>query len=274
MAESKLTITTFPWNLGGDGINETGKTILRESGRSTDLAFLTVMAQKQSDGKLIPLTDINPELTAAFLTCGANGGDIAAYAAAADGEFAINVDGTLIDVTGLDFNTVAVTALQQVEEVINSEANGLFRCEYDLAGDVFSFISTKTGLPASTITVLTAVSGGGGTDISGASFLNGLTSVGVVTDATGEVTGSIPAGLLMNDDIAFALIDAADVTGQHLMIAGAHAGKFIDEAFIILENSLTLDSIIAATGKTIRQHLQDMNIFAQPTDNHQQIQPI
>jgi len=119
---------------------------------------------------------------------------------------------------------------------------------------------------------LTAVVAGAGTDISGAGHLNGLTTVGTVTDATGELSSAVPAGILMvDDDITAAALVAGDITNQHLLIGG---NKYIDEDMIILEGGLTLASIVAATGKTIRKHLEDLDIFPTPSDNHQQIQPL
>lgn len=267
MSESKLTLQNQPWDLGGNGIFKDDKTVLQDAGRSTDLAFLTVMAIKQSDGKMIPLTDINPALTGAKMVCGANGGDLAAWQAVGDGAFKIFVDGTEHDITGLVFTSVV--ALTDVIGIIKAAVAGLFDVEYDALGDVFTFVSKKSGLPASSIAVLTA--GSAGTDISGTGFLNGLTTVGTVTVATGEATESIPAGLLMSDDIASATIVAGDVDDQPLLIGG---GKLVDEDLIILENSLTLASIIVATGKTIRQHLQDIDIYPRKSQNNQQIQPI
>lgn len=269
MAESKLTLTTFPWDLGGDGVVKTGETILQDAGRAAVMTFLTVMAKKQSDGKLIPLTDVNPALTSASMTCGTSGA-VATYQFA-DCEFAINIDGNLTDVIGIDMT--AITALTDVAGAINAIAIPLgVICTFNEETVAFTFTSLKKGLPASSITVLTAVVAGAGTDISTALILNGLTGVGTVTAATGEVTAGIPAGILMVDeDITAAALVAGDVTNQHLLIGG---NKYIDEDLIILENSLTLASIVTATGKTVRQHLEDLDIFPTPSDNNQQIQPI
>lgn len=267
MSESKLSLNTRPWDLGGKGIIKDDKTILQDAGRSAVLAFLTVMAEKQSDGKLIPLTDINPALTSAKMVCGANGGNLAAWQAVGDGAFKIDVDGTILDITGLVFTAVA--ALTDIMGIIDAALSGRAGIAYDAIGDVFTFFSLKSGLPASSITVLTA--GSAGTDISGTGFLNGLTTVGTVTVATGEITASIPAGIYMGDDIAAATIVAGDITNQDLLIGD---DKMIDEDLIILENSLTLASVISATGLTIRQHLQNIGIYPRKSTNAQQIQPI
>lgn len=158
---------------------------------------------------------------------------------------------------------------ESISEIINAEAAGRFVCYFD--GDAFVFVSPNLGLPKSTITVLSAVSGGAGTDISGASYLNGLTAVGTVTAATGEESTAIPAGIYWGNDILAATIAAGDVTGQNILV-----GKTVelDESAIVLEGSLTLDDIVSATGRTIRKHLSDLGIFARSTEYFQNIQPI
>lgn len=268
MGEEKLTNSTFPWDLGGLGKVHDDKTILQDAGRAAVLAFLTVMAEKQSDGKLIPLTDVVPTLTSASLACGVNGGAVAAYQNA-DSEFAINIDGTLTDI---QVDMTAIVALTDIASAINTISVPLgVLCSYNEETNTFYFSSLKQGLPDSTITVLTAVAGGSGTDISGATHLNGLTAVGTVTAATGEVTSSIPAGILMSDDITAAALVAGDVTNKVLLVG---SDKMIDEDLIILENSLTLASIVVSTGKTIRQHLELLGIYPRKSVNSQQIQPI
>lgn len=265
--ESKLTIDTTGTILGGAGNFRDDETVLQDAGRSIDLATFTVMAKKASDLKLIPLTDINPALTSAKMVCGTNGGNAAAYIAVSDGAFKINVDGTLLDLTGIDFS--GITLLIEVEEILNEAADGRFRVLFDRGNDIFTFVSNKQGLPESIVTVLTA--GSAGTDISGAGFLNGLTTVGTETAATGEVSASIPIGLFWSNEVLAATIVAGDVTNQKLLVGGDIR---LDEDKIILENSLTLASIITATGKTVEQHLQDIGIFPAKTFTNGQIAPV
>lgn len=265
--ESRLTVNTRGFHLGGDGKFKDDQTFAQDAGRAAVLAFLTVVSRQQSDQKLVPLTDINPALTAASMLCGANGGNLAAWQAVGDGSFTIVVDGTSLDITGLVFT--GITALTDIAGIINIGLALRALCFYDEVGDVFTFVSPKTGLPASTITVLTA--GSAGTDISGASFLNGLTTVGTVTDATGETSVSIPAGLFVSDDITAASLVAGDVTNQNLLVGSDYQ---VDEDQIVLENSLTLASVVVATGKTIREHLQDMGIYPTKAQNDKQIAPI
>lgn len=265
--ESKVTLDSTGTILGGSGNSRDDETILQDAGRSAVLATFTVMAKKASDLKLIPLTDINPALTSAKMVCGTNGGNAAAYIAVSDGAFKINVDGSLLDITGIDFS--GITLLKEVEEILNEAADGRFKVLFDRGNDIFTFVSNKQGLPGSSITVLTA--GSAGTDISGASFLNGLTTVGTVTAATGEASASIPAGIYFGNEILAATIVAGDVTNQKLLVGG---NIQLDEDKIILENSLTLSSVIAATGQTIEQHLQELGIFPTKSFTNGQIAPI
>lgn len=268
---STVTVDTTGIILAGSGYFKDDATIAQDAARVADLVRYTLLAKNATSKKLVPLTDVAPALTPAYLTCGANGGNIAAYELVTDGEFAITIDGEAIDVTGLNFDTA--TTFQQVEDTINNALAGRALCVYDALADVFSFYSLKQGLPQSSITVLSAVSGGSGTDISGASYLNGLTGTGTVTAATGGDGEDRPAAILISDDIATADLVAGDVTNQKVWFKGDPL--WLDEAKVILENSLDLDDTIIALGMTIRDYMeQNMNIFTRDTYVNDQIAPV
>ena len=270
--QATQTQNTEGFWLRGDYSYKDDKTFLQDAARAAVLAQYTVVATQQSSGKLVPLSDINPALTSASLKCGANGGLVAAYQNA-DSEFAINIDGQLTDI---QVDMTAITALTDIADAINAISVPLgVLCSFNEAegaNGTFYFSSLKKGLPASTITVLTAVAGGTGTDISGATHLNGLTGVGTVTAATGEASTSIPSGIFIGTDIAAADLVAGDVTDQLVAIVGDPAD--FDDSKVVLEGSLTLDSVVAATGKTIRQHLHDLSLIASSTDEIFQAQPL
>lgn len=80
-----------------------------------------------------------------------------------------------------------------------------------------------------------------------------LTNI-AATDGT-----EIPAGL-MAETVPFAEIAAGDVTNTCLYIK---IGR-INEASIVLENSLTLDSVIASRDQTIRDLLHLIDIYPEP----------
>jgi hypothetical protein len=198
---------------------------------------------------------------------------VAAYQNA-DNEFAITIDGQL---TNIQWDGTAITALTDIAPAINaiSVPLGVF-CSYNEAegaNGTFYFSSLKKGLPDSRITVLTAVVGGTGTDISGATHLNGLTTVGTVTDATGELSTALPSGFFGGLDIPQADIVAGDVDNQKIMVKGYP--KKLVESKVVLENSLTLATVIPSQGKTIKEYIQDtLDIILMPTENDQFIAPI
>lgn len=263
--QTKTSYDTTGWDMGGRGVYNDDVTIKEDAGRSGDLLFLTILAMESAQ-KMIPLTDVNPALTSASLLCGANGTNAAGYIAVSDGSFQITIDGVALDITGLDFSNI--TVLKEVEEIINAALAGQGRVEYNTGDDVFTFYSNKVGLPESSITVLTA--GTAGTDISGAGFLAG--TAGAVTAATGEPSSAIPAGILGSNDIAEADIQAGDVDDVKVFTSGEP--KYFNEDKIVLENSLTPDTVIPATGKTIRYTLYELGLVIQPTQNTEQIAPV
>ena len=93
----------------------------------------------------------------------------------------------------------------------------------------------------------------------------------ILTDVTSE---SSPVGLLWSQDVAAAGIVAGDVTGIKLMVGG---NIRIDEDKIVLENSLTLASLItvpAGKQRTIRQALAELGIFATKSYTNGLIAPV
>ncbi|MHC4397716.1 MAG: hypothetical protein ACYS1A_18895, partial [Planctomycetota bacterium] len=111
--EASLTVDSSGPIIRGEKVHRSDQTLSRIIGRATDLEFLTVMAQKASDQKWGPLTNLAIAKTHAKMVCGAIGGTLPEFAANSDAEFAITVDGVLINVTGLDMtglDSVADTA--------------------------------------------------------------------------------------------------------------------------------------------------------------------
>lgn len=151
--------------------------------------------------------------------------------------------------------------MENIAEIINGAALGRFFCAFN--GDAFVFTSPEFGTD-SIVTVLSAVSGGGGTDISGAGFLNGLTSIGTPTAGAGGTGSDLPQGIYMGDDIAAATLVAGDVVDAPILIFGA----VVDEGKLVLENSLDLDDVVGAGDvgtKTIRDILRGISIIPRTT---------
>ena len=375
----------------GELYAKNGQTFLQDASRAADLECGTIVAQYPLTLKWVPLTTIaDVEPISAKAVCGANGGNLAAWAAVSDGEFAITVDGVAHSVTGLDTSAAiaggtsgkmvcganggnlgayqavgdgefsiivdgtvrditgivltSVVALTDVVGILSTACAGLVDVEYDALGDVFTFVSRSTGATSSA-SVLTAVSGGSGTDISGASFLNGLTAVGTPTAGTGstfkladiadviqaetagyldvlydeqadvftfvskttglvstitvlsavaagagtDISGSgflnglaatltqgdgydgteIPSGVIL-ETIEAADLVSGDVTDIKVGIGGS--AVVFREGFLVLENSLTMASVVESQNKTIERLLREISIYPQETQAIESLQ--
>lgn len=252
--------TNKPFFLGGgDRITRGQQTFLQDAAREAALAPFTVVA-KNSAGKWVPLGDVDVPQTSAYLTCGTIAGNAAAWEAVTDGEFRITVDGETIDVTGIDFSGLA--AVTQIPDFINSNENvaGKFRVvDVDGAGTSVRIESLKKGTPNSSITVLSAVPEGTGTDISTGTTLglDGQTGAGggVVTAATGDNFTTVPAGIYIGTSITAAALVAADVTKKQVLVGGFPV--YVDEDQLVFEASQTLASVITVNGinKTVEDYL-------------------
>lgn len=247
----------YPFFLRGEPHTRELETLAQDASRAAALAPFTLMG-KDSAGKWAPLTDVNPALTAAYLTCGALAGNLAAWQAVTDGEFGVNVDGVAINLTGLDFS--GISALTGIATVINLAAAGRFTViDNDGAGGSFTLVSPKLGLGASSITVLSTVAGGTGTDISaGTVGLNGASGTGSVTLATGSLYETVPAGIYIGAEVTAAALVAGDVENKPITVLGTD-GLTVDKNQLVLENSLALTDVIKARGinKTIEDYLAD-----------------
>ena len=143
---------------------------------------------------------------------------------------------------------------RNIADVINDVAAGRFYVTYD--GAQIDFYSPTLG-PFSSVSVLSAVPAGGGTDISGAGFLNGLTGVGTATAGTGGDGSDLPSGIIL-DTLTAAQLVAADVTGVPVLIGG---NIICDTNQIVLENSLALTTVVAARAQTIQSVLEGRGIW-------------
>ena len=121
--------------------------------------------------------------TNALLTGGTGATAVAAtYAAVTDGEFTISLEGTAYDITAIDFTGVTTMAgvAAKIQAAIIAQTGLSF---ITVVWSTNKFIITSR----ISISVLSAVSGGSGTDISGAgatAFMDSDTGNGTVTAAT------------------------------------------------------------------------------------------
>ena len=253
--------SNFPFVLGGDAMAAIDETFAQDATRTTALAYGTILS-KTSAGKWGALTDVSKVVqTPATMTCGANGGNLAAWQAVSDGEFAITINGTLTNFTGIDFGSIV--GLEDIPETLNYYMAGKLIAEYDQTNDIIKFVSAGEGV-GQTLTVLTAVVGGSGTNISGTGFLNGLTTVGTAVAGTGDVMPGVPAGISARA-LTAAQIVAADVTDFTVINFGR--GLILDQDQVTLENSLALTDIVYANNKnkSIRDCMNEIGITFKDT---------
>lgn len=251
-AQAETDHSVTPQIIGDDNYLE-AQTIAQDATRAVDLVDMTVMAQIASSRKWTPLRDVDPAATPGSLLCGVQGTNIAGWQAVTNGSFKIGFDGEdPIHLTGLDFSSC--TILATLFETIEAALAGRGHCTYDPKTAKFGFSSATMGVN-SAVSYLTA--GTSGTDISGAGFLNGLTGTGVITAGTGLDGSHVPRGIYRGGTIAAATIVAGDTTGE------IHIGGYcqVNETDLVLENSLTLNTVIPDTKETIRAALHRCGFY-------------
>ena len=187
--------TNNKWIFSNDGVSSTdvgGGTGTITAGDGIDIAAGVVSTDLATNGGLeISSTELkvkSAEDTAGYLTGGSNATTVVAtWTAVSDGEFTISIDGVSYDVTGIDFST-GVTDMDgvasKIETALRAATSGTETVILDT--DHFLITSGTTGAN-SQVSVTSAVSGGGGTDISGVGatpFMDCETAVGTPTRGT------------------------------------------------------------------------------------------
>lgn len=118
-------------------------------------------------------------------------GKIDAFIAVTTGAFKVTIDGTEIAPASLNFSTV--TSESEIADILNANStfNAVAVASIDIPARKLIIKSKSTGATSS-VSVLSAPASG--TDISGATLLNGLTGV-LVTGATAETLNTFVAGI-------------------------------------------------------------------------------
>jgi hypothetical protein len=101
------------------------------------------------------------------------------------------------------------------------------------------------------------VAGGAGTDVSSATYFNGRTGTAALTASTGATQNNIPIGIYVGDEITAAALVAGDVANCPIIVAGPCTVAY-DQ--IVLENSLTLSSVVVPMKKTVEDALAAIGI--------------
>jgi len=136
---------------------------------------------------LAAIVDGPTDATAGSMTTGITG-TLAAFQAVSDGEFSIDVDGAgSVDITVLDFSSIITKA--GIAEVLNANVAfaAIALASYDTVSQRITITSLSTG--ASSMVSALAVPGVPvGTDISIATYLNGLTGTVIIVDGLAAST--------------------------------------------------------------------------------------
>jgi hypothetical protein len=226
-------------------------TIAQDAGRTAVLAQYTLMGMNPTTGKYVPCAaSVAP--TFAKMTCGAVGITAANLEKITDGAFKITVDGTEISLTGLNFTDIVTHYDAAVR--INAALAGKAQCVFN--GADYVFLAPSAGTDHS-VTVLSA--GASGTDISDSGHLNGRTSVGVVTAATGSTGTEIPVAIYIGPEIAAATLVAGDVEMVPMIVGDIH----FDESQLVFENSITMNTVVTSQHMTIRNLLHQLGLFGE-----------
>lgn len=190
-----LSIPVFVQNGGGFGIGAdriayystfdsvTGDTRVTAEGQKAARDFFA--RSDRPDMMAIAQAFSTPQ--GGFLRTGAIG-TLAAFTAVDDGSFAVTIDGTSHDITGVDFS--AATSLANVASIVQTAlASAVAGTTVSLVDGTLYVRSPTTG-DTSGVSVLGTVTPAAGTDISGPGFLNGRLGVAVVQQ------GYTPTGLV------------------------------------------------------------------------------
>lgn len=186
---------------------------------------------------------------AGFIRGGA-AGTAATFETVTDGTFTISIDGVPEDITGVDFTgdlTLADVAATIQTDVRAVAAGGFTSATVveDPAGRLK--ISSGTTGASSTVSAVTAE--GSGTDISGAGYINGLSSVATVIDGVAfvDLAGELTAIEARDDDwYGLALSrDLKSVVNYQAAAAWAESRKKLlaafDDSLIALDSVSVLD---------------------------------
>jgi Protein of unknown function (DUF3383) len=232
--------------------------------------------------------------TSGKLVTGNTTANLAALQAVGNGEFSITIDGVVRDITGL---VLTGLTLGQMASVIQTKIQLLvpgFLVTQN-AG-IFEFLSPTTG-PTSAVGYMTAVSGGSGTDISGAGMLKGKLVDGALSTAGTLRVTPLPRGTVMAKDPVSSLwipyvnpnasdgtefprgilltdVDASsitndDVTDIPLLIKGD-----FDVEQLIFENGVTLTDVISTKKVQVGDFLREIDLYYVGTVNTEEFQPL
>ena len=171
--------------------------------------------------------------TSGKLTTANISANLASIIAVDDGDLNLTIDGTSTEISGLDFT--GVTTLDGVADVIN---NKLSTATVAAINNALVFTSLTTG---TTSTVAVAASTGAGTDLYGASYLDGTNAVAQAGAAavTGAETTDIAIARLATEVYTEGILTTRDLTDAEAIAASNVVEAMPNNIFFIASNDET-----------------------------------
>lgn len=167
--------------------------------------FLTNQPEEIQYGRFVDAA------SAALLECGDSPeNDVDTWKTVTDGEFSVTVDGSLVNLTGLNFSSV--TSLSDVASVITTGLGGSAVCYFLI--NRFNIQSATNGA-SSTITVLAPATSPSGTYIGGDDYLDG-----VDLNSTSDPGGAYISPGQVAEDFATALDAIEEVNNDWYALSG------------------------------------------------------
>lgn len=217
--QTKTTINTFGWDLGGRAVFNDDVTVLQDAARTAgNLLFLTVMSQATASQKMSPLTDVDPALAPGIMTCGAIGGTLAAFAALASASFKIGIDGEAVfevvcDLSGINsvldtpgFMTCAALAVGM--PIFQAVADAQFSITVD--GVAINITADFSGINAENDTAGFYTCGTNGVNMAGWQAVTDGTGTFTINGVEIDLTGLDFSNGVTFDDIADTINYAAN----------------------------------------------------------------
>ena len=253
--EQPLSSEPYIWAVNAqDVINEYGSTSL--TAKMATALFSPAFNLRTGNGQVLvfPYTATNAT-SASVTTTTISTQKLSAIKLISNGDLTVTLDGTKYVLTGLNFTTVQTVS--DIADVLN--AWGL-DCDIKAASNQIVFTSRRFGATGSTI-ALSATTDGSGTDIYGASYLDGANATSTAgTDATGTTVAE-----------AVAQVDALTYVGgilttqyceNDLIIANATAIQQLDHIYYEATASLKNMSVLGASIKSANLTKTRLNAYS------------
>lgn len=170
--------------------------------------------------------------------------------------FGVTVDGGTVQPVLFDITvTTALLVAQQLNDQLAGCSAGVVGGQVVITSDTVG-VSSSIAITAGTsaLTWAAAVAGTGGEGIADKTLVSQDPTTEewvALTDVTATDGTEKPGGIYMGQGITAAELEAADVTGQVVLVNN----QTFDESQLVMQGSVALDSVITSIDKTVRMAL-------------------